>query len=250
MTPPRRPGLNTDDVEERPAAAQRAGSSLGSGRVEVRPAVVGDVPFAAALHRATLPHGFFAQLGVGFLQTYYRSFLRSPHAVALVAVADGEPLGVLVGTVRNRAHYAWVGRHEGPRLALAGAAALALRPSLAAGFLRRRAGRYLRAWKRVARHPVRGSPGTPHPPERDLAVLTHVSISPTARGRGLGAALVDAFTATARERGAIEAHLVTLSGPEGAGGFYARHGWRYEGEGRTADGAPVGRWSLDLSELS
>jgi hypothetical protein len=73
----------------------------------IRPLQPVDLPFAAALHAAALPHGFFARLGSPFLRVYYAGYLRSPYAVALVAERRGdvrEPLGVLVGTLDTAAH--------------------------------------------------------------------------------------------------------------------------------------------------
>lgn len=214
--------------------------------VPVRAANAGDLGFAAMLHEAALPHGFFARLGEGFLRGYYRTFLESPHAVALVAVMDDRRAGVLVGTVRNRAHYRWLRRHAGRRLALAGAAALLLRPRVALAFVRHRAARYLRAWRLLAPSP-RAEPGTYHD-ARDVAVLTHLSVLPEARRAGVGRALVDAFVAAAAAAGSPEARLVTLAGEEGAAHFYSRLGWSHCGDGHLADGQGISSFRLDLDD--
>lgn len=210
-----------------------------------RPLQPVDLPFAAALHAAALPHGFFARLGSPFLRVYYTGYLRSPYAVALVAERHGdvrEPLGVLVGTLDTAAHNRWVLRHHGLRLALAGAVALLTRPRELRLFLRTRVGRYLRA---VARARGRAPAASPAPEGGAAmtaapAVLTHVAVTPAARGNGSGRALVQAFLAAARQAGRTEAQLVTLAEPgTGAGKFYVQLGWTVVRERPDHDGRPV-----------
>lgn len=196
-----------------------------------------DVGFAAVLHHTALPHGFFARLGTGFLLCYYESFVTSPHAVALVAQGASGPAGVLVGTVRNGEHYAWVLRHYGPRLVGRALACLLRHPSQLAFFVRTRLGWYsaalLRMGGRAAARRERNGDG-PEP-----AVLTHVAVTPFGRGSGTGGALVREFVDAAQAAGCSSAVLVTLAGPEGAGRFYQRLGWIRRDEHRDHDGRPV-----------
>jgi GNAT superfamily N-acetyltransferase len=193
-----------------------------------------DVPFAAALHAGALPHGFFAELGDQFLAAYYRSFIDSPHATALVAALDGQLVGVLVGPLRPGAHRRWIMRQRGARLALIAAAALATRPTALRRFLATRVGRYGRVLARQGRVRARDRSGAPA-----VAVLTHVAVLPTWRGQGIGTALVERFVRVARAGGADEVHLVTLSGATGAEAFYRRLGWAPARSHRNADGALV-----------
>jgi ribosomal protein S18 acetylase RimI-like enzyme len=227
------------------------------GAVSVRAMTEQDRRWAAALHARCLPHGFFASLGPRFLDAYYGSFLGSPYAVALVAESPAAPesppveAGVLVGTTANAAHYRHVLRSAGPRLALAGALALLGRPRQLAVFLRFRAGRYLNALRRFRRRPAPAStPRQQRPRGRrgaPVSVLTHVSVAEFARGSGAGKALVQTFLDAARDAGAAETQLVTLAGPEGAGGFYERLGWTRTGEHPDHDGRPVETWTRRLS---
>jgi len=196
------------------------------------------VPWAADLHRRALPPGFFPRLGPAFLRAYYRTFADSPAAVALCAVTDGRPAGVLVGTLDNAAHHAWVLRSRGPELALRGAAGLLAHPPVLAEFLRTRALRYARGVTR------RGAGGGGAPAER-VAVLTHLAVEPRARRGGLGAALTRAFTAAAAEASADVAALVTLAGPGGAGPFYERLGWNAVAT-RDRDGRHMTEYRLPL----
>lgn len=197
--------------------------------IVVRALAADDVAFAALLHAEALPHGFFARLGLPFLRVYYESFIASPHAEALLAQVDGRRAGVIVGALRNRAHHRWVVRQRWWRLAPRAALALLRRPRLAAHFLRTRSGRYLKAARRLLRASTSAQAG--HDEQAGdghaVAVLSHVSVAADARGRGVGGSLVDAFVAAARDAGVAEVHLVTLADGNGAGAFYARHGWRH-----------------------
>ncbi len=173
-----------------------------------------------ALHRRALPHGFFVGLGPRYLTTYYRCFIEGPEGVAIVAILGGQPIGVLVGTMRNRAHYAWVARERTRTLAGSGAAGLVANPRLAWPFVRTRLVRFVRGLVRLRRDRP-----TPHGSSADdVAILTHLAVEDRARGLGAGAALVAEFEAIAATASAA-AQLVTLSGAAGAGPFYERLGW-------------------------
>lgn len=210
----------------------------------VRAAATADCVYLAALHTATLPHGFFVDLGPRFLRAYHRTFVDGPYAHAYVATLGGHPVGGLVGTLDNRAHWRWVVRRRGAVLALTGLLGLCARPRVAVRFVRTRALRYLGA---VARALGRRPPGGEAPPPHRVAVLTHVCVEPRVQGRGVGSGLVDGFLADARARGATEAMLVTLAGDDGAGRFYARRGWADAGGHRDHDGRPLTVYTRTLA---
>ncbi|MPZ71920.1 MAG: GNAT family N-acetyltransferase [Nitriliruptorales bacterium] len=218
-----------------------SGAAPSSDVAIVRPMSTDDVAFAAALHKTTLPHGFFGRLGHGFLTRYYQSFVESPHAVAFVAQSAAGPQGILVGTVRNGAHYAWVLRGHGLALAVRGTAALLGHPRQMVFFVRTRLAWYLGGlfrfgWRAAARR-WHGMPAVDCAPPP--AVLTHVAVTPFARGGGIGAGLVDRFLESARLAGCREAVLVTFAGPEGAGRFYRRLGWSRRDTHHNHDGRLV-----------
>lgn len=209
---------------------------------QVRPLQRDDLPFCAQLHLDALPHGFFARLGPRFLRAYYASFLESPHAVALLAAVRGHPAGFLVGIVDPPLHRRWVLRHRGGWLAVLGATALAIRPSVAIQFLRTRVARYIRTWRRhrPVDAPVPAGGMAP-------AVLSHVAVLPGARGSGLGAQLVRSFEQAAGRAGAPRAVLTTLAGAGGASDFYVRRGWRRTHTHTTPEGQHMEEWARDLS---
>lgn len=188
---------------------------------------VDDVVATSEIHARELPHGYFPQLGPRFLAAYHRSFVESPHAVAMVATLDGKVAGFIVGTTRTAAHYRHVIRRHGLRLAVHAIAGLLRNPAAVAHLLRSRLRRYVRAVARYA--PGRGASrtGTTRRPDRgSVAVLTHVAVLPAARGHGLGAELVRAFVDELRAADVGEVRLVTIVGEEGAAGFYDRLGWQ------------------------
>jgi ribosomal protein S18 acetylase RimI-like enzyme len=243
------------------------------GLGDVREATRRDLRATARLHRRCLPDGFFARLGHGFLRRYHASFLRSPEAVALVVTADGEPAAFLVGTLRNRAHYRWVLQRQA--VALGGRLVLALgaRPRMAWLFARTRVRRYVRWVVRYpfrrfqsgtrgsiatadrGRSPVDGEAAAPTAPEaavsadgpatKPVAVLTHLAVDGSLRGRGAGRLLVETFVERAKEAGAVEVRLVTdVEG--GASAFYEKLGWLAVGERGGSNGDGVREYRLPL----
>ena len=204
-----------------------AGAAYRTELAVVRRMTTDDAAWAAELHADALPHGFFARLGTRFLATYYSSFVASPHAVAFITDSAEGPAGMLVGTVRNSAHYSWVLRNRGLQLVGRGITAMFCSPRVLLLFLRTRLAWYLGGMFHFARRSVAGMFSTPQAGtgRRQPAVLTHVAVGPDARGTGAGAALVAAFTQAASAAGCSEAVLVTLAGPAGAGPFYRRLGW-------------------------
>lgn len=196
-------------------------------RLSIGQLVPADVAFAARLHADALPHGFFASLGEPYLRAYYRSFLTSPHACALVARLQDEPIGFVVGVLDPQAHRRFTIRRHGARLALRGAGALLRRPPLGLNFMLTRLGRYTKGITRTL-CPRRAQPLTDEQGAAfsGLGVLSHVAVMPAERGSGVGEVLVDAFVTAARRAGLRRIELLTLADELGATTFYDRLGWR------------------------
>ena len=213
----------------------------------VRPARQAELLKTAALHEQALPDGFFARLGCRFLRRYHRTFLASPRAEVLVVRDGPRPAGMLVGTYDNAAHYRWVMRHRSRVLALVGMVSLLVRPRLAWEFLRTRLGRYARAVVRFLRRRAAPAAGGDQGAGAQVAVLTHVAVSPQARGAGVGGALVEEFVERAQRAGADEVRLITPSQGPGPS-FYRALGWYRLGSRRAADGTIVDEFVLPLSE--
>ena len=213
--------------------------------LEIREAQARDLAWIAGLHALRLPHGFFVRLGLQYLRAYHRSFIVSPHGVALVAEREGQRVGFVVGAASASAHRRFVLRKLGVRLAIVGAASLAVRPAVAAEFLRTRLFRYVRS---IARAFDRS---TPHATDSaatsvECAVLAHVAVDPDIERAGAGGALVDAFTDAVAKAGAGRVELVTLADERGAAEFYERLGWSSAAGGAAKD-TPVRRFVLELA---
>ena len=209
--------------------------------VAVVSAGLADVAFSAALHAEALPHGFFVDLGPGFLRAYHRTYLDSPYAVFKVASLKGHRIGFVAGAIDPARHRRWLFRRHGLRLAAIGTGALLVRPRVGLHFLRTRVQRYLAAWRRH-----RGQPGGRAAESTAAhAQLSHLATAPGARGVGAGAALVRAFVESARAGGADEVTLTTLRGPDGAGPFYRSQGWE-QGENVAFNGIAFEQWHYEL----
>lgn len=201
---------------------------------------VNDVVATAEIHARQLPHGYFAQLGPGFLAAYHRSFVESPHAVATVATLDGKVAGFLVGTLRTRAHYGGLLRRSGVLLLRRAVVGMLRRPRALVDLVRHRLGRYARALSRsLGRVGQDEDTGGRPAPARTVAVLTHVAVLAGAAGHGLGAELVRGFEDVVRAAGIPEIRLVTLAGEDGAASFYEGLGWQRLRERWGADGHRV-----------
>ena len=198
-----------------------------------------DISFAARLHASELSDSFFASLGVGFLQAYYRMLAASPFAILTVEWVDGVRAGFVVGTTHDARHYRWLTRTYLWRMLPVGVVALLLHPLVLLRFVRTRLPRYVRGAVRLARRPTPASAPAPQ-----TATLLHLAVAATFRGSGLGERLVDEYIAAAANAGAVTIKTSTRSGAAGAAGFYRSLGWRHAGSTVDVDGR-----SFELFEL-
>lgn len=179
-----------------------------------------DVLFAVELHKQALHNGFFVQLGHRFLAAYYRSYLTSPGAVALIGELDGTTVGFLVGTVDRNLHYRHVLRSDRYTLGVRGLTSLVCRPRLAIQFLNTRLARYTRGVRRASKPSISTTNLT-----GCEGVLSHIAVCEMARGKGVGQALVSSFVEASHHLGSTKLSLVTLVGNEATQLFYTRMGW-------------------------
>lgn len=230
-----------DDVTATEAHPARDGLTLRATRD-------GDVPAVVALHLAHLPHGLFPRLGRGFMARWHRTFLGAGHGVSLVVVdQDDRVVGFLAGATAQRTHVRTVLAEQKVPLALAGLSALATRPGVALHFLRTRARPYLRRLLGVQR--VQAAPEqtpTTATADTDVAVVTALVVDPAARGRGVGARLVERFVDLSVAGPAERAELITLDGGQGAREFYEGLGWTLAGTRANRDGQACLRMELTL----
>lgn len=190
-----------------------------------------DLSWSTALHRATLPNGFFVRLGPRFLRHYHRSFIESPHSLAITIEDAGVPIGFAVGTVDDQAHYRRVLRTCGLRMAASVLAGLAVRPSEALRFGRSRARRYVRGAIRLAGRPRGGHPSAGLRPQ---GTLVHIAVDPRCHGQGCGGRLLAAFEDELIAAGRAVATVQTAT----AADFYRQNGWVYVRSCVDLDGNP------------
>lgn len=207
---------------------------------------------SARLHLEVLGTEFLARGGERFLRLYHRAWCESPAGLALAAVdASGELAGVLLGTLEPAAHYRSMARRHGFGLALCLLGHALTHPRFAKELLVTRAVRYARGAVRVmARRPAptRGTApeeGPEEGPEGKEGEITHLMVAPSARGAGVGKALVHEALRAAEAAGIEQVVLVTR--PElASGGFYLHLGWLPYGEVTSRSGEHFVRykWSL------
>jgi ribosomal protein S18 acetylase RimI-like enzyme len=186
--------------------------------------------FAAGLHMRSLQHGFFPALGQVFMRAYYRAFVASPHAVAIVAFDRGTPVGFVVGAADVDAHWRWVLRRRWGALGLAAAAGMVRHPHAARTFVRTRLRRYARAALRLSKSATTASAHVPAAASRaSTGVLAHIAVAPHSRGTGVGRELVQSFLDDLADRGANRVELVTSDVQGGAAAFYRGLGWTSDG---------------------
>jgi ribosomal protein S18 acetylase RimI-like enzyme len=212
-------------------------------RYDIRPMTRRDVELAARWHSEEFPDGFYPRLGSRFLAAYYRTFLTSPYAVALVTVAGGRITGYVAGTFDERRHGRWVLLRYCVLLVAVGTLCLLLRPWLWRDFVRCRAIRYLRRLVRAVLEAIT--------PQRTVAAgeLAYIVTAQEARGQGVGASLLNEFRDRASRAGTRELRLVTAADAPRLSSFYQRHGW-LPGERRTTlDGRALASFRLPLSAI-
>ena len=172
--------------------------------MKVRVGTEADVDFAATMHASEISEGFLPSLGHPFLARLYRRVVRSPRSFLLVADDDGRVVGFVAGSENVGALYRSFLLHDGVPAAL-------------------------RALPRIARSARRVFETLRYPAgDTDLpaAELLAIAVEPDARSRGIGHALVEAFTAELRRRNVDGARVVVAADNERAVRVYEACGFR------------------------
>lgn len=158
----------------------------------------------ADLHHAAMPTSLLTRLGPAIVRRFYRAVPRSSHLFGVAAVEGDRVRGAVVGTPEPNDAFDDVAR---PLWRFA-AHVVRHRPRMLAQLVIAK----LRPAHDVARPPK-------------SAELMYVFSDPTARGRGIGKHLVDAFEDAARARGLEYVTLSVEIDNAAAIGLYERRGF-------------------------
>ncbi len=173
----------------------------------IRPGRPDDARAVAALHASQISEGFLSSLGPGFLTRLYRRIVASPDAFLLVAAsADGSVTGFIAGTTDTRALYRQFLLRDGARAALSAGSRLV-------GGVRRAV--------ETLRYAGATASGLP------AAELLATAVAPTARGRGVGRSLVEAFLAELGARDVAAAKVTVAADNDPARRLYGQAGFRW-----------------------
>lgn len=162
-----------------------------------------DAADVAALHATQIGEGFLSFLGPNFLRRLYRRIPLVPGSFLFVVEDAGATVGFLAGSTDVAALYR----------------AFLWRDGAAAAFAS--IGRLLRSWARVMETLRHGTAGT-----GEGAELLAIAVHPSARGRGAGMLLVEAFLAEVVRRSQRAAHVVVAADNDAAVALYGRAGFQ------------------------
>jgi ribosomal protein S18 acetylase RimI-like enzyme len=189
------------------------GYGMPPAHTTVRPATKGDIAEVAQLHVEAIHEGFLSSLGTAFLRRLYARLARSRHGFLLVADAtaaepDNRVIGFVGGSTNLRAFYREFVWRDGLAASLSSFSRLVRSAPRAIETLRYGNGA----------GPVAGDSGFE-------AELLAIGVSGSARRRGTGAALAQAFLEASAREGANSARVVVGSENAAAIALYERYGF-------------------------
>jgi ribosomal protein S18 acetylase RimI-like enzyme len=190
---------------------------------------------AVTVHLQAFPGFFLSFLGPRFLTLLYRSFIEDEVGLGFVAVntTTDQVMGFVVGPLRPEGYFRGILRRKWLAFGIASCPAICRRPA-----------NLPRLFRAVF---YRGdAPET----ARDLALLTSIAVAPSTGSRGVGLALLEAFVAEARDRGARGVFLTTDADEnERVNAFYRRFGFLLDSCFSTPEGRRMNRYVLIFDAL-
>jgi GNAT superfamily N-acetyltransferase len=184
---------------------------------------------AVCVHLQAFPGFFLSFLGLRFLREFYASFLADPVGIGFVALSSsGDVIGAVLGPLNPQGYFKRLLRRRWWAFCLASVGAL---------------GRHPACLKRLLRAVFyRGE--APSGPVR--ALLSSISVSPSAQGHGVGKALIHRWVEETRQRRANGCYLTTdAEGNDDVNAFYRRVGWRLESAYMTPEDRQMNRYVFD-----
>ena len=197
----------------------------------IRPMTAADVPAVTDVHLAAFPGFFLTFLGRGFLRQLYRGIVEDASGIAFVSDTEGRVTGFVAGTAVPARFYSRLMRQRLVPFAWHSGLAVLRRPSAIP--------RILRAFTKSSDAP-RETTGR--------AELMSLAVLPTHREGGLGARLVEAFSAEAAAHGAKTVFLTTdAANNESVNRFYLRCGFTLARTFSTPEGRAMNEYERSLA---
>ncbi len=216
-----------------PKSAVCRHGAVVNASLQVRQAEISDIRSAVALHREVLKVEFLARCGNRYLRRYYRAWIESPGALSLVAIdGDGALCGVLLGAFDPGRHVKAMVKSHGVALGILLVGYAFTHPRFGKELFLTRWKRYALGIWRVARgsftkrRDVIETSRSPAAPS--VGEITHLLVSESHQGSGIGRLLVNEAESIAQLHGVAEMTLVTP--PDmAARQFYEHLGWEFGG---------------------
>jgi ribosomal protein S18 acetylase RimI-like enzyme len=183
------------------------------------------------VHLRAFPTFFLTCLGSRFLREFYGSFVSNPQGVGFVAEEQtGTVLGVVVGPLEPDNHFRRLLQRRWWAFATASLGAVVTKPTVVPRLLRAACYR-----------------GTP-PAGAPRSLLSSIAVTPEARGLGIGAALVQAWTREAQALGSGGCYLTTdAENNDVVNSFYRNLGWALDETYARPEGRKMNRYVLDFA---
>jgi ribosomal protein S18 acetylase RimI-like enzyme len=184
-----------------------------------------------AVHIRAFPDFFLTFLGSGFLEEFYKSFLYDDQGIGFVAMdtETNEILGAIVGPLSPKGYFKRLLKRRWCAFCLASLVAVIKKPSVV---------------KKLFRAVFyRGQ----SPQGKDRALLSSISVSPDAQGKGVGKALALRWLEEVKGRGSKGAFLTTdAENNDAINSFYQKLGWKRESVYTTSEGREMNRYTYDF----
>lgn len=197
--------------------------------IEVRPALGADVEAAVRVHLESFPGFFLTSLGTRFLTVFYDSLRAVDTGVLLVATSDDEVVGFVGGATDQAGLYRAMLISRRREFVTAAMAAAVRHPTAFPRLIRARA---------RARGDFEYLPG---------ASLMTLGVAPDHGRKGVGRALVEAFSETMIARGVERYSLTTDAvGNDSVNAFYRSLDFRLHRELKTREGRRLNEFVREL----
>ena len=201
--------------------------------VKIAPITSNRIDEIVAVHMRAFPEFFLTFLGPRFLREFYNSFTYDPAGIGFVAHDPNtdELLGVIVGPLTPQGYFKRLLKKRWWAFCLASVVAVLKRPSVI---------------KRLFRALFyRGQP--PQGPPRSL--LSSIAVAPEAQGKGIGQALLAAWTNHIKQCGSPGCYLTTdADGNDSVNRFYLTLGWKLQDTTTTPEGRLMNYYVLDFTD--